>query len=175
MGDEAKFRELLLYVAKRLESDQTGGATKVNKVLFFSEFAHVRRHGRPITGVEYQKLPWGPAPRRLKPVRDGLIAAGEARLEQEPFLGQMQQRIVPLRDPDLSALDEDELATVESVIDQLWGMTATQVSALSHEEVGWQMVDENDTIPYESAYLRPAILTNRIRQHAAELARARQS
>jgi hypothetical protein len=35
--DEAKFTELLLYVADRLRVDRAGGATKLNKVLFFAD------------------------------------------------------------------------------------------------------------------------------------------
>ena len=56
-----KLKELILYVAGRLAGDRFGGATKLNKVLYFSDFAHVRMHGRPITGAEYQKLENGPA------------------------------------------------------------------------------------------------------------------
>ena len=67
--DEAKFAELLLYVARRLDGDPAGGAVKLNKVLFYAEFAHVRAHGQPISGAEYEKLENGPAPRRLLPVR----------------------------------------------------------------------------------------------------------
>jgi hypothetical protein len=61
---ESKLAELILYVAERLRGDPKGGAMKVNKVLFSAEFAHMRLHGVPITGVEYQKLERGPAPRR---------------------------------------------------------------------------------------------------------------
>lgn len=72
--DERKFTELLLYVASRLEADRAGGAVKLDKVLFFADFAHVRRHGVPITGADYQKLEHGPAARRLLPVRNSLVA-----------------------------------------------------------------------------------------------------
>ena len=54
--NERKFTELILLVAERLRSDLSGGATKLNKVLFFAEFIHVRRTGRPISGAEFQKL-----------------------------------------------------------------------------------------------------------------------
>src|SRR5665811_1099589 len=81
--DERKFTELLLYVADRLRADRAGGATKLNKVLFFADFAHVRRTGAPITGAADQKLPQGPAPRRLKPVRDSLVSTGQATVARE--------------------------------------------------------------------------------------------
>lgn len=84
--DESKFTEMLLYVAARLADDRAGGATKLNKVMYFADFAHVRRHGRPISGAEYFKLENGLAPRRLVPVRQRLIAADGAELVTEDFL-----------------------------------------------------------------------------------------
>ena len=52
--DERKLTELIVYVADRLADDRAGGSTKLNKVLFFADFAHVRQHGTPITGVSTQ-------------------------------------------------------------------------------------------------------------------------
>ncbi len=54
--DELELTELDVYVAQGLEADRAGGATKLNKILFFADFAHVRRTGGPITGAAYQKL-----------------------------------------------------------------------------------------------------------------------
>lgn len=39
-SDEAKFTEMLTYAAGRLRDDRPGGATKLNKVIFFAEFTH---------------------------------------------------------------------------------------------------------------------------------------
>ncbi|MFA5885459.1 MAG: Panacea domain-containing protein [Acidimicrobiia bacterium] len=78
--DEAKLTELVLLVADRLRDDRAGGATKLNKVLSFADFAHCRRTGHSITGAEYQKLPQGPAPRRLLPIRDRLLRGGGAEV-----------------------------------------------------------------------------------------------
>ena len=52
--DEEKLAELVLYVAREIESDPTGGATKINKILYNAEFSHVRAYGVPITGAPYQ-------------------------------------------------------------------------------------------------------------------------
>jgi hypothetical protein len=149
--DERKFTELLVYVASRLQGDQSGGATKLNKVIFFADFAHVRRTGVPITGAEYQKLEHGPAARRLRPVRDRLIESGDAVLVDEEFLGYRQHRLVPHRDADLGVCSDDELATIDKVLADLDGLNARQVSDLSHDEAGWRLVDFGDTIPYEAA------------------------
>ena len=173
--DEGKFAELLLYAARRLEADPAGGAVKLNKVLFYAEFAHVRAHGRPITGAEYQKLENGPAPRRLLPVRQHLIERGDAELRTETYLGRSQKRLLALREPDESRFSPDELKAVDEALAELHGRSATDVSQLSHEEVGWRMVGDGDAIPYEAAYLRPAVRTEAVRQHAARLAAERNS
>ncbi|MCB0981010.1 MAG: SocA family protein, partial [Ilumatobacter sp.] len=168
--DERKFTELLLHVASRLQSDRSGGATKLNKVMFFAEFAHVRRTGRPISGAVYQKLEHGPAARRQRPVRDNLVAAGEASLEAEEFLGYQQHRLVPLRNADLSVFTTEELATIDKVLADLDGLNARQVSDLSHDEAGWQLVDFGDDIPYEAALVgarQVSTPTSRRLQHEA--------
>jgi hypothetical protein len=151
--DEAKFTEMLLLISERLLDDRAGGATKLNKVLFFAEFTHVRRHGTAISACEFQKLEHGPAPRVLVPVRERLLASGEAELREEDFLGRKQLRLVPLRQPNLSLFEPEELATIESVLEQLRGLTARDVSELSHEEPGWQLTEAGETIPYVAALL----------------------
>ena len=168
--DEDKFAELVLYVAKKIESDPTGGATKINKILFFAEFASVRSRGVPITGVEYQKLANGPGPRRLRPVRDQLIEEGSAELRIDEYFGLALHRLISLRDADESVFEDGELRTVDQVIEALWGKTASEVSSMSHEEKGWQMVEEGEAIPYSAAYLAPTFQpTQAMRDHALEL------
>jgi len=171
VADEDKLGELILYAAGQLLDDPTGGAVKINKVLYFAECAHIRSLGVPITGVAYQKLPQGPAPRQLKPVRERLIDSGAARLEISDFLGMPQHRLIPLRGPRPNALTQAERDTVDQVIGALWSMTGKQVSDLSHRELGWRMVDEYEDIPLSAAYLpRKAFMSESARKRARELA-----
>ena len=151
--DEGKFAELLLHVASRLQDDRAGGATKLNKVLFFVEFTHLRRHHRVVSGCQFQKLPHGPAPHQLLPVRHRLIDSGAAELVEEDFLGRPQHRLVPKRPADLTRFTAEELQTIEDVLAQLAGMTGTQVSELSHQEPGWRLTEIGETIPFSSAFL----------------------
>jgi hypothetical protein len=150
--DEAKFAELMLYIAARTNADHRGGAVKLNKYLYFAEFSAVRRLGHPITGVDYQKLTHGPAPRRLLPIRDALVADGSARLErQQDAFGYEHTVVVPLRDADLSRFSADEIRIIDEVVEELLPLNGAQVSDLSHREAGWMMVNVGDTIPYELA------------------------
>lgn len=168
--DEDTFAEALLLVSQLLVDDPAGGAIKVNKILFFADFEHVRQHGRPLTGADYQKLEHGPAPRRLLPVREQLEATGAARVVEEQHQGFRQIRLLPQREPDLTRFSDDELETLRRVATKLRGRSGTSVSEQSHEDVGWQMVGLHESIPYEAAYLRPAVVSERVRQHAHQLA-----
>lgn len=172
--DERKLAELILYIAKQMLADPRGGATKINKVLFAAEFAHLRTYGAPITGVPYQKLKNGPAPRRLLPVRDQLVAEGAAELRREYYMGHPLDRVAPLREPDLRLFTADEIETVDLVISDSRSKRAVEVSEESHEEVGWRMVAMGETIPYEAAFLAPAFeVTEAMRTHARKLAAER--
>ena len=170
--DERKLTELIVHVADRLASDRAGGSTKLNKVLFFADFTHVRRRGKPITGAEYQHLPHGPAPRRLLPLRTRLIESGDAELVEEEFLGRPQHRLVIHRRADLSVFSDEEIETIEGVLDDLDGLTGTQVSALSHEEASWRHTSEGETIPYALALIpKEQLVTPTARRLGAEVAR----
>jgi hypothetical protein len=170
--DEGKLAELIVYVAGKIRGDPTGGATKINKILFYSDFAAVRSQGFPITGVEYQKLDNGPAPRRLVPIRQQLIDEGAVDRVEDEYFGKTVHRLVPLREANTKVFKDSELRIVDQVVEALWGLTAAQVSERSHEDKGWQMVDVGETIPYSSAFLSPRFRpTEAKRKHAAELSR----
>lgn len=106
----SQVRELLVLGAGRLTDDEAGGATKLNKVLYVADFAHVRRTGRSITGATHQKLANGPAPRRLLPVRKQLMTCGDAELVERDFLGYKQNRLIPKQSTDESVFDAESCA-----------------------------------------------------------------
>lgn len=154
--DEAKLRELMLYVATQCESDVAFGATKLNKVLYYSDFYAFRMRGKPLTGVAYQHLPMGPAPRILLRLKQEMIASGAAvEVARQTPKGE-QHRLVAVRAADLRAFTADEIVIVDRVIQWLWGKSAEEVSGLSHLEVGWSLTRNGEDIPYESALIDPS-------------------
>ena len=168
---EKKFGQLLLYVAGKMEGDSTFGATKLNKVLFFSDFLFFGTHGVPITGATYQRLPHGPAPRELLPVRDALEGAGDAVVRTVTYLGRPQKRLLPLRSANVNVFNPEELELVDEVIEALWEKTATQVSTTSHIlSVGWRVAHEMEVIPYETIFLSQEPISEAEMRRGLELA-----
>lgn len=148
-----RFRELIVYISSKCAEDSGFGATKLNKVLFYSDFEAFRRFGRPLTGLPYFRLKNGPAPQWLLPIRRDLIDEGAIRLEQEPAGGGfIQDRTIAQREAFLDLFSKSEIALVDSVIDRLWAKSAGAVSEESHG-VAWATRADREPIPYEAAYL----------------------
>jgi hypothetical protein len=171
LSGEERLRELILYISRECASDPTFGATKLNKILFFSDFASYFQTGKPITGVEYFRLEYGPAPKLLKKVRKAMIQNHELAVVEKEFFSKKQKRTIPLRKPLLEKhFKPDEIAFVAKIIRELWGMTATDVSELSHQ-LGWRIAAEEESIPYEASFLSEDPLTESDIEEARELNR----
>lgn len=151
-SDGEKFRELILYLSLLSERDPAFGATKLNKLLFFSDFLAYLLLGEPISGEEYQCLEYGPAPRRLLPVTREMKAQGWIAQRKRAFYGLEQQRTLTLREPNLDAFTPQEIDLINQVVDALSDKNATQVSELSHMFVpAYECAEYGETIPYEVA------------------------
>jgi uncharacterized phage-associated protein len=170
-ADEAKFAEMLLFFADGLKDAKLAGSTKLNKLLWFAECAHFRHYGRPISGIEFQKLRNGPAPRRLLPVRERLISEQRARLVHERTpLGKLQDRLVALAAPDLSRFTGQELETMTAVLDELRDATGTALSELSHDEPAWKLTEVGETIPIQACLLVDVEVPPMFAEHAVKVA-----
>src|SRR5579871_3294210 len=146
-----KFRELILLICQRSADDEGFGAIKLNKLLFYCDFWAYAKFGQPITGQDYQKLRLGPAPRRLLPIQNQLKEEHALQVVPRKFHGQTQIRCVAMRDPDLSVFESYEINLIDEVISAFRDHDGSTISAQSHEFLGWQLAEENESIPYEVA------------------------
>ena len=171
--DEEKFRELLVYVARRSADDPTFGSVKLNKILYYADFAAFRLLGQPITGATYQKLHEGPAPRELLRCRAELIRSGKANIESVPYFTGIQKRLVITHgcEADTEIFNPQEIELVDQVINYFWGKTAREVSDFSHREPGWILSEDRETIPYETALLSAEPLDREVEELGLRLAK----
>jgi hypothetical protein len=150
-GNE-RLRELILYISKKCASDPTFGATKLNKLLFYADFVSYYRFGEPIAGLEYQRLPNGPAPKQLVPVRERMLEGGEIEMQKTTFFNKQQHRCVPKREPDLARFTGRDIALLDEMIQGFWGKSATEVSEFSHQRA-WRIAKDRESIPYQAIFL----------------------
>lgn len=170
--DAKKFAELLIYIASKCSDDASFGATKLNKILFFSDFLAYANLGESITGAAYQKLDHGPAPRELLPALDVLRENMDAVVQVSNAHGYKQKRLVALRSPVLGLFSANEIAIVDDVIEGLRDRNASEVSRLSHIlSIGWKLAKMRETIPYESVFVSADVPTESDITRGQELAR----
>jgi len=151
MPNADKMKELILYVCKQLENDPKFGATKLNKILFFCDFLAYLELGQAITGVAYQKLEHGPAPVCLLPLRAEMVNKGVVAPQQTKYMGNPQNRLIALRDAELSVFNSKEVALIDSVICWAKDYNGKEISDLSHKFSGWKLANLQEEIPYQVA------------------------
>jgi len=167
-----KFKELILHVSQKCADDPSFGSVKLNKILFFSDFLAFAQYGTAITGVDYQKLPLGPGPKKLVPVRQEMIRDRELAI-QEKAVGSsgVQKKPVNLREPNLDHFSAKEIALVDSVIQCFSAHSANQTSELSHLMCAWKFTPMGKIIPYGAVFLTDMPLTEEDIVRGQELAR----
>ncbi len=150
-----KFRELILYVARKCARDPGFGKTKLNKILWWSDFHAFASLGESITGAKYMRLDWGPAPTALKPVLDEMVREGDVQLRSlATHGGHRQERVRARRTADITLFSKAELQITDRVIEALWGRKAVGVSNLSHKKsAGWRLAADREVIPYETVFI----------------------
>lgn len=157
MLNDEKLSELIIYISQLCEEDRKFGATKLNKILFYSDFLSYLNLGEPITSDEYQALPKGPAPKHLIPIRNRLVEEKVLAIKEVNYYGKTQTRTIALRDANLDIFTPQEIDLVNKIVHELRDHDGREVSDLSHEFIGWKLAElANESIPYETALLSSA-------------------
>lgn len=125
--------------------------TKMNKLLFYADFLHYKKHGYGITGITYKALPFGPVPESW-----GALYSALPGIDMEEFVypsGQSGIRLESTRDAG-NRLNETELNTIERVCFLFSKMSAGEISQISHLEKGWIKNQSNrSAISYQDAFM----------------------
>jgi hypothetical protein len=148
-----KFTELIVYIAKRLGPEAALGRVKLAKLLMASDFGAYERFGQSITGATYERWEHGHLPQELLLAQRDLEAGGDIRVETVDYFGKQLKHITAHRDPDMSGFSEDELGVIETALLQFGHESATHLSNLSHQELGWRLANWKEVIPYRTVYL----------------------
>lgn len=173
--DPTKFKELVVYIAKHSEDDPTFGSIKLNKVLYYADFAAYRNLGHPITGASYRKLREGPVPNEFLAARADLVETGDASIEERPYFTGVQKRLAirKERNPDYELFTPPERDLIDAIIAYFHGKTARETSDFSHREPGWILAEDFEDIPYPTAWLSSEPLDQDAEEAARLFARRR--
>jgi Protein of unknown function (DUF4065) len=151
----SKLKQLILYIASRMEGAEFFGVTKLNKVLFRAEHAAYRELGHKLTDFQYQKNAMGPTLRAFLPVTAEMKEAGQIDWESRPVgrAGEAEKRLRALVEPDLRGFSPHEIKVIDREIERAWSLTAAQVSDEEHETAAWFATRSGETIRPELSFV----------------------
>ena len=123
--------------------------TKLNKEMFYADFAHYRKHGRSISGLRYKAITYGPVPYHYDTIYDNIDG-----VEKNIVISHNSESIcLTCDDYDPKAFTADEISTLESVFAVTQGLTTEQIVDKSHNEPAWTNYNsQNGFIPYSEAF-----------------------
>jgi len=126
--------------------------TKLNKLLFYSDFKHFKEYSISITGLEYAHLPYGPTPNNYEIYYASLASKKLVEFIEETYPGGYTGEVIKsMKDPDLNVFSVGELRIMASVKEDFKNFTATKIRDYSHKEVGYKETKKGESISYSYA------------------------
>jgi transcriptional regulator with XRE-family HTH domain len=151
-----KFREVLLYILKKIGSKPNVGESVLYKLLYFIDFNFYEKYEEQLIGATYIKNNYGPTPKEFIKIVKEMEKEGDLVKIDTKHFQYPQRKYLPLREPDLSMLNGNEIKTIDMVLEKLSDMNANQISEYSHKDVPWITSADGDIIDYESVFYRTA-------------------
>ncbi|MFA6521477.1 MAG: Panacea domain-containing protein, partial [Candidatus Gracilibacteria bacterium] len=165
--DAEKFKQLLLYILEKCGSKPNVGETVLYKLLYFCDFNFFELYERPLTGMKYKRMQFGPIPDQtlFSKVISEMRSSGMIEKVSRPYLKDtIQTRYINFAEADLSVFGTDineMIKVADSVIARLSGMSARQIEDHSHRDYPWQAHKDNEEIDYGSVFFRSGEFANR--------------
>lgn len=124
--------------------------TKLNKLMFYSDFFHYRKVGESISGLQYRALNFGPVPDHYATIYDNVPNLDKRLIEAHDMVSTL---LSCSSDSNFEELSEVEKASIDYVIVQLQPLSVSKIIEMSHLENGWKNnSSRHDYIPYDEAF-----------------------
>lgn len=151
----SKLKNIILYFIEKC-SDTFN--TKMNKLLFYTDFLSYGTYGYGMTGLAYKAIQRGPVPVKWDRVYS-LMDDVYPEIVEFPS-GISGTKLCSTTSPDYSSFTTEELSILNSVLDKFKDVSATKISELSHKEEIWKKYNNtNQLIDYSEAFTLKAFET----------------
>ena len=160
----AKFVETIGHLLSRV-----GPCTrlKLTKLLYLADRCHVIRHGTPILGDRYYRLPHGPVPSRALDLLEAAadLTANDPEVTKDVICDDLLQRIL-VRNPESKqaeyacerpsppqALSPAEMKTIDEVAAKYGPKSAVELRDLTHKHYSWTHTPASAEIDYRTFFV----------------------
>ena len=160
----AKFKAMVHYIVESCKDPHRLGATRLNKICWYSDTIAYRYHGVPITDETYVKRKHGPVPKTILAALHELEKDKKISVREHEFLPGRKIRIfTSLSEPDVSAFERHDFDVINYVVERIChDHTAASISDLSHNAI-WDAANDGEEIPMSATLVaEPAQWTTEI-------------
>ena len=147
--DLERFENVVFYFCERIPYVTK---TKLNKLLWYSDFLNFKKASHSITGLPYLHLQYGPVPLHYDVylahfIQEGLLWAEEIDYGE----GVMGEILKSLEEPNLQLFTPHERGVLNRVLEIFKNMGARQIADCSHREEGYKQTSHGELISYSWA------------------------
>jgi len=153
--DVKKFKQVLLYILEKVGAKPNIGQTVLYKLLYFMDFDYYEKYKIQFMGLTYFKNTHGPVPREFVSTIKEMKQKGEIEKIKSKYFTFEQVKYLPVKHPDLTLLNGQELEMIDSVLDRYSDKSATEISEMSHRDSPWRIAKDMEDLEYEAAFYRP--------------------
>jgi DNA-binding XRE family transcriptional regulator len=151
-----KFKQVLLYILRKVGGKPNVGMTVLYKLLYFIDFDYYEKYEEQLMGLTYIKNHYGPTPVIFEKVVEEMIKADVIEIIKSKYYQHNQKKYLvnPKIEPDLSILTGQEMEHIDWELNRLSDFTASALSDLSHRDVPWIGANLNKPLDYEAVFYR---------------------
>ncbi len=149
--DREKTKQVIFFFAERLKPYKT----KMNKLLFYTDFVHFRSNVQSITGLKYVAIPHGPVPNNYEILFSRLTEEEIIDIDWTMTEYGLIERFLPSpkREFDQSLFSPAEIGTLEYVATKFKDHSAREIAEISHNEPAWKdNIEGKRIIPFYYAF-----------------------
>ena len=152
--DKEKFKQVLLYILEKCGAKPNVGETVLYKLLYFCDFDFYELYEKPLTGMKYRKINYGPAPCDFDELVEEMIKNDELKRISTEYYGNPQKKYIPLINADLKEIGVEGKEVIDKVINKLSDMDATRIAEYSHQDIPCDTTPDKEVIDYELVFYR---------------------
>lgn len=147
-----KFAQMVVFFSEQIEPFKT----KMNKLLFYTDFLMFKKSGFSISGVRYKAIDMGPVPNNFQSIFEYLVNKSEIDIRTTTFpKGYTGEQFMARKDKPFNAelFLENELEVLKKVATIFKSTTTNKIIEMSHLEEAWKKNEQDrGEISYEYAF-----------------------
>lgn len=152
MPNLKKFTEMVVFFTESMQPWKT----KLNKLLFYSDFIMFKQTGFSISGIQYRAIPMGPVPNNFNSIYEFLARNDDIDIYYSTFPdGGTGEQFKPSINRSFSTelFTEGEIFVLENIAERFKYTSTNQIIDLSHKEKGWlENITEKKIIDYKYSF-----------------------